>query len=89
MDREKRETMILNVSVAYTEQELTADEVERKLGSNTLDWGTEEVDEREPEIWLSEMYETGFNMACLEGVVYEFPTWDKYGKEPHVVILKK
>ena len=69
--------MTWHISVPYSEQELTADEIARKLGlwcrfgkrnpddrSKSLDYPE---DEREPEIWLSEMYEEGYNMDMLEG----------------------
>jgi hypothetical protein len=49
----------MDISVPYTEQSLTADEVERRLG----------LDERDPTIWLAEMYDKGFNMDVLEGKI--------------------
>ena len=69
--------MTWNFSASYGDQELTADENARRLGlwsrfgkrnpddrSKSLDYPE---DERQPEIWLSEMYEEGYNMDVLEG----------------------
>lgn len=78
----------LFVSVPYSEQHLTADEVERRLGNNTLKWGKECYDDREPEIWLSEMYEIGYNMTCLEGTIIEYAEYDTEGKFPQTVTLQ-
>ena len=55
----------MDISVPYTEQSLTADEVERRLGL----WRKEDKDERDPTIWLAEMYDKGFNMDVLEGKI--------------------
>ena len=55
----------MDISVPYTEQHLTADEVERRLGL----WRKEDKDERDPTIWLAEMYDKGFNMDVLEGKI--------------------
>ena len=54
----------MDISVPYSEQSLTADEVERRLGL----WHYPE-DERDPTIWLAEMYDKGFNMDVLEGKI--------------------
>ena len=71
--------MTMYISVSYTEQHLTADEVSRRLGlwsmfgkrdpedsSKSL---TYPKDERDPTIWLSEMYDKGYNMDVMEGMI--------------------
>ena len=57
--------MTINISVPYSEQTLTADEVARRLG--LTNYATE--DERDPTIWLAEMYDKGYNMDVMEGEI--------------------
>lgn len=59
----------MNISVPYTEQHLTADEVERRLGLWRKFGKIYTKDERDPTIWLAEMYDKGFNMDVLEGKI--------------------
>ena len=67
------------ISVPYSEQTLTADEVARRLGlwcrfgkrdpndrKKSLDYPE---DERDPIIWLAEMYDEGYNMDVMEGII--------------------
>ena len=56
----------MDISVPYSEQSLTADEVERRLGLWSLDYPE---DKRDPTIWLAEMYDKGFNMDVMEGKI--------------------
>ena len=69
----------MDISVPYSEQSLTADEVERRLGlwhrfgkrdpddrRKSLNYPE---DKRDPTIWLAEMYDKGFNMDVLEGKI--------------------
>ena len=71
--------MTMYISVSYTEQTLTADEVARRLGlwsrfgkrdpsdrKKSLDYPE---DERDPIIWLAEMYDEGYNMDVMEGII--------------------
>ena len=71
--------MTMYISVSYTEQHLTADEVARRLGlwgrfgkrdpndrKKSLDYPE---DERDPIIWLAEMYDEGYNMDVMEGII--------------------
>jgi len=62
--------MTFNISVPYTEQHLTADEVARRFGL-WRKYGKEAYpkDDRDPTIWLSEMYDEGYNMDVMEGII--------------------
>ena len=59
----------MDISVPYTEQHLTADEVERRLGLWRKFGKIYTEDERDPTIWLAEMYDKGFNMDVMEGKI--------------------
>ena len=71
--------MTMYISVPYSELTLTADEVARRLGlwgrfgkrdpndrKKSLDYPE---DERDPIIWLAEMYDEGYNMDVMEGII--------------------